>query len=952
MAQTEKKTTKTNKTPSGKNTAKGGSKPKKEAAAEAEKQANAAKVKKTYAEKQQTYALCFISVGILLCCFALIPGIKVWASIRGFLFAVCGNGFFLLTFLMFAFGIIAATNKFKKSPASFVYLSLSLTCLFSSIIHICTNVVTVGGFSEWWSQLSDGAAVGWFASEQGIHLTGGIMGAAVGGLLLQAFGKTAALATVIILFIVNTMLLTGLTFNIIGTSIKDVFSIIKEKSDERNEKRKQEKEELNKRLEEERRRDERDKALIAQAMAEKKAREQEEREKAEREKAQKEKEERENAEQAKKAKQTDTHESPFHEDFKINIPENFEDISSSSLDGKVSESSHSGVQPENKPTLDRIFSVSEKINVADEKDPIATSNNPNFKFTVDPFLGMDSEKPSVEEIKPSVAETAPAEETEKPSFDPVEQISFSDSETDDIVRRANEEANEKQKENMESVRKFKDEVKPKLEYRLPPITCLDPPKFSKGDDFTSEMKSTSQKLVETLKSFGVETNLVGVSRGPSVTRYELQPAPGVKISKITNLADDIALNLASTGVRIEAPIPNKSAVGIEVPNKNKSMVTLREIISSPEFQNAKSKLNVALGKDITGNVTCADLAKMPHLLIAGTTGSGKSVCLNCMIVSILYNATPSQVKLIMIDPKQVEFSVYDGIPHLLVPVISNVRKAAGALAWAVTEMENRYKAFSECTVRDISGYNKYCQSHPELEPMAQIVIFIDELNDLMMISPKEVEDSICRLAQKARAAGMHLVVATQRPSVDVITGIIKANIPSRISLSVSSQVDSRTILDMIGAEKLLGNGDMLFNPVGNSKPTRIQGAFLSDAERERIVDFIKAQEHCEYDDEVMEEIERQATADPKKGGYDDDEGDERDPMLEQAAEVVVEIGQASTTLLQRKLRLGYARAARIMDQLESNGVVGPSEGSKPRKVLMSKAQLMEIKAYADSGVGE
>lgn len=378
------------------------------------------------------------------------------------------------------------------------------------------------------------------------------------------------------------------------------------------------------------------------------------------------------------------------------------------------------------------------------------------------------------------------------------------------------------------------------------------------------------------------------------------------------------------------------------------MVTLREIISSPEFQKAKSKLNVALGKDITGNVTCADLAKMPHLLIAGTTGSGKSVCLNCMIVSILYNATPSQVKLLMIDPKQVEFSVYNGIPHLLVPVISNVRKAAGALAWAVTEMENRYKTFSECTVRDIFGYNKYCQSHPELEPMSQIVIFIDELNDLMMISPKEVEDSICRLAQKARAAGMHLVVATQRPSVDVITGIIKANIPSRISLSVSSQVDSRTILDMIGAEKLLGNGDMLYNPVGNSKPTRIQGAYLSDNERERIVDFIKSQENCEYDDAVMEEIERQATADPKKGGFDDDEGDERDPMLESAIEVVVELGQASTTLLQRKLRLGYARAARIMDQLETNGVVGPSEGSKPRKVLISKAQLLEMKAYADN----
>lgn len=887
------------------------------------------KVQKTYAEKQQMYALCFISVGILLCCFALIPGIKVWASIRGFLFAVCGSGYILLTLLLFAFGIIAATNKFEKSPAKFVYFALTLTCLFSSIIHIATNDVDAGGFSEWWTQLSDAATIGWFVSEQGLHLTGGIMGAAVGGLLLQAFGKTAALATVSILFIANMMLLTGLTFNIIGTSIKDIYYFVLDKRAERKEKRRIEKEELERRLEEERRRDERDRLLVEQAMEEKRLADEAKR-----------KEEERLANEAKMkfeeqstmyGASTGTNALPFEHSaqtqsnlftFPNDTAEDSEPIGASA---------------------NNIFIKREKINLSGEKDPIATSNNPNFRFT-NPTVPGGTVSPV-----PEKSEVQASEKTDADTFALQEgQVSFSDKETDDIVRRANEEANEKQKENMESVRKFKDEVKPKLEYRLPPITCLDAPKFSKGDDFTNEMKYTSQKLVETLKSFGVETNLVGVSRGPSVTRYELQPAPGVKISKITNLADDIALNLASSGVRIEAPIPNKSAVGIEIPNKNKSMVTLREMISSPEFQNAKSKLNVALGKDITGNVTCADLAKMPHLLIAGTTGSGKSVCLNCMIVSILYNATPSQVKLLMIDPKQVEFSVYNGIPHLLVPVISNVRKAAGALAWAVTEMENRYKAFSECTVRDIAGYNKLCQSRPELAPMPQIVIFIDELNDLMMISPKEVEDSICRLAQKARAAGMHLVVATQRPSVDVITGIIKANIPSRISLSVSSQVDSRTILDMIGAEKLLGNGDMLYNPVGNSKPTRIQGAYLSDAERERIVDFIKSQENCEYDDEVMEEIERQASADPKKGGYDDDDDDERDPLLEQAAEVVVELGQASTTLLQRKLRLGYARAARIMDQLETNGIVGPPEGSKPRKVLISKAQLLEMKTYADN----
>jgi len=859
---------------------------------------NESKIKKTYAEKQQFYAICFIATGILLCCFALIPGIKVWASIRGGLFALFGIGFYLFTFLMFAFGILAATNKFSKSPASFVYLSLSLTTLFSGIIHICINTVADGGFSEWWLQLKEAASVGWYVSSEGIHLTGGILGSAVGGLFLHAFGKTAAVATVSIFTVVNVMLLTGLTLNIIGKSIKEILSKIKDKSEEQREIRRQAKEEERIRLEEERLRKEKEAEIISEAMK---------------------------AQEENIGNKTD-----------INIP--FEPKSVDEIFRSVKENS------EVRPGESDLFDSKEAVDLAENSNPIASSTNPNFKFT-NPYIREKREEKPNPYTHPK---EKPEDEGDELAYG--EQITFADDEADEIVKKANREANDKQMENMESVKSFRDAKKKKVQYQLPPITCLNQPKFSSGDDFTSEMRATSQKLVDTLKSFGVETGLVGVSRGPSVTRYELQPAPGVKISKITNLSDDIALSLAASGVRIEAPIPNKSAVGIEVPNKNKSMVTLREIISSSEFQNAKSKLNVALGKDITGNVTCADLAKMPHLLIAGTTGSGKSVCLNCMIASILYNATPSEVKLLMIDPKQVEFSVYNGIPHLLVPVISNVRKAAGALAWAVTEMENRYKAFSECGVRDIGGFNKYCKDHPNLKFMPQIVIFIDELNDLMMISPKEVEDSICRLAQKARAAGMHLVVATQRPSVDVITGIIKANIPSRISLSVSSQVDSRTILDMIGAEKLLGNGDMLYNPVGNSKPTRIQGAYLSEDEIIKIVDFIKAQVETVYDDEIMEEIERQATAEKKKGSAaaEDDGDDERDEMLEAAIEVVVELGQASTTLLQRKLRLGYARAARVMDQLENAGIVGPSEGSKPRKVLITKAQLLEMKAYADN----
>lgn len=493
---------------------------------------------------------------------------------------------------------------------------------------------------------------------------------------------------------------------------------------------------------------------------------------------------------------------------------------------------------------------------------------------------------------------------------------------------------------------------PKKAYEKPPLTCLAAPKNTRNLKYEDELKANATKLVDTLKSFGVETRIVDICRGPSVTRYEIQPAAGVKISRITNLADDIALNLAAGGIRIEAPIPNKAAVGIEVPNKNRATVTFREIVDTEQYKSAKSKLFVALGKDIAGNCMYADLAKMPHLLVAGTTGSGKSVCMNAMIVSILYNATPDEVKLLMIDPKQVEFTVYNGIPHLIVPVVSDPRKASGALAWAVTEMLTRYKMFSDNNVRDISGYNSICESIGQ-KKLPQIVIFIDELSDLMMAAPHEVEDSICRLAQMARAAGMHLVIATQRPSVDVITGLIKANIPSRLSLKTSSQIDSRTIIDTVGAEKLLGNGDMLFYPVGIAKPIRIQGCFLSDKEVETVVDFIKEQEQTSYDDDVMQEIERQAAADKKKSGgvstSDDDGESEADEMIPKAIEVVVDAQMASTTLLQRKLKLGYARAARIIDNLEERGIIGPYEGAKPRKVLISKQQWYEMNALAQGG---
>ncbi|MBO5896816.1 MAG: DNA translocase FtsK [Clostridia bacterium] len=486
-------------------------------------------------------------------------------------------------------------------------------------------------------------------------------------------------------------------------------------------------------------------------------------------------------------------------------------------------------------------------------------------------------------------------------------------------------------------------------YELPPVDCLDAPKRSSKAGSGSELREKGETIVKTLASFGVGTRIVEICQSPSVTRFELQPEPGVKISKITALADDIAMNLAASGVRIEAPIPNKNAVGIEVPNAEKAMVTLREIIDSDSFRNSKSRLNVALGRDIQGEVTCADLAKMPHLLVAGTTGSGKSVCLNTMIMSLLYNATPDEVKLIMIDPKKVEFTVYKSIPHLLVPVVADPRKAAGALSWAVAEMDKRYALFADNGVRNLQGYNTYAVSN-NLPKMPQIVIIIDELSDLMMAASNEVEDSICRLAQKARAAGMHLIVATQRPSVDVITGLIKANIPSRIAFAVKSQIDSRTIIDTQGAEKLLGNGDMLYCPVGLSKPVRVQGAYVSDDEIERVIEFVTSQGDVQYDDSVMQEIEIKASQSggKKKGAevvVEAGGGSEyEDEMIPKAIEVVVEAGMASTTLLQRKLKLGYARAARIVDELSEKGIIGPFEGSKPRKVLITKEQWYEMQA--------
>ena len=487
-------------------------------------------------------------------------------------------------------------------------------------------------------------------------------------------------------------------------------------------------------------------------------------------------------------------------------------------------------------------------------------------------------------------------------------------------------------------------------YEYPPINLLSKNNKKVNKAGARALTDTAAKLQKTLYSFGVSAKVEDVSVGPAITRYELKPAEGVRVSKIANLADDIALNLAAETIRIEAPIPGKQAVGIEVPNKEKEAVHLRDVVETDEFANNKSKLSVALGKDVAGQVVIADIAKMPHVLIAGSTGSGKSVCINTIITSIIYNAKPSEVKLVMVDPKVVELSVYNGIPHLLIPVVTDPRKAAGALAWAVQEMDDRYNKFATKGVRDLKGYNAAMEKDGEGGKLPQIVIIIDELADLMMVAAKDVEDAICRLAQKARAAGMHLVIATQRPSVDVITGLIKANVPSRIAFAVSSQVDSRTILDMVGAEKLLGKGDMLFSPAGSSKPTRIQGAFVSDDEVEKIVGFVKANGTAKYSEAILESIENNNKTDKELAEESDD--DDTDPLLMEAMEVVVETGQASTSFIQRKFKVGYARAGRIIDQLEERGIISGYQGSKPRQVLMSMERLNELKMSTSADTNE
>lgn len=825
-------------------------------------------------------------LGLLLLFMALIPGENAWLFLHNTLFGLFGVGGYVLPVLFCICGLIAVLRKEIVKLANKLWQALLVLILFSSAVQ----VIFVGQFAQ--GNLGDVLSGLW---QDGVQLTGGgVFSVLLGWPLLTAFGQVGASIFLVLVGLLVLLLLTG-------RSLLDVINTFRQPDDEAAQQYQEAQEELRE---------------------QKRQLRQQQRQIRREEKLQ------------KKRRQIDIALTEADHQ-RLQQQKSAEDTENPMLKKPI----HQAPIPKvtnNRFDFRQVEDISETTPPAEQKTEKKSASRPASANPPAP----EEERPQDAQLNELVKKAIPQPIQPELSGDTLRETAAQKPEPDEaqdvmgVLDVAHQE-----------------EAKPVKAYQYPPITLLNPPQDHGNRDLSIELRGNAELLVDTLKSFGVQTRVVDISRGPTVTRYELQPSAGVKISKITGLADDIALNLASAGVRIEAPIPNKAAVGIEVPNKETEIVTMREIIDTKMFREAKSKLTVALGRDISGHEVCFDIAKMPHMLIAGATGSGKSVCINAILMSLLYKASPSEVKLLLVDPKVVELGVYNGIPHLLVPVVTDPRKAAGALGWAVTEMLNRYKLFADSSVRDIKGYNEMA-AQQSLELLPEIVIIIDELADLMMAAPNEVEDAICRLAQMARAAGMHLIIATQRPSVDVITGVIKANIPSRIAFSVSSQVDSRTIIDSGGAEKLLGKGDMLFFPMGMPKPTRLQCCFVSDKEVEAVVDYIKRSgESAEYDDSILDEIDRQAEASANKKGKKSEEdvegGDEVDPLLDKAIEVVIESGQASTSYLQRRLKVGYSRAARIIDQMEQKGVIGPFEGSKPRAVLMTRAQYLEMTLQPD-----
>lgn len=855
-------------------------------------------------------AILYAAVAAVFVCIIFIKGSNVWTMIRSFFFGVLGFGIFLVPVTLFYLCVMTEKEKQVARYKLKLFLCVVIILFIGALIY--------AGSGAKYSDMNFFACLGNLfkdASDTSRYMTFdcGIIGGLLGYPLVVLFGSTAALFT-------SFVVTAALILIVANISIKDMTAAASRT------------------------------AVHIREASEEMAR-------------------------ARRERREENRERKLAERGNIDI----------ALEGENRKSSGSFIDIPLDDKKTKVKKAKSAVNGIDTD--IADSKEEN---AADKDLSQDliniinrASKPMGKSADNTVSALAEDISNEKSASDAEYLQNESDSKTESIAKKAllkskkdnSEEVGDEIAEQLDRAVRSDNSQSEEKKYQFPPIQLLKPKLNSDDGDAMEEMQNNAKKLIDTLTSFGVKASIVNICRGPSVTRYELQPAPGVKISKITNLSDDIALNLAANGVRIEAPIPGKAAVGIEVPNKVVSMVTMRELIDSDKFKNSKSKLTTVLGKDISGEIVVTDLAKMPHLLIAGTTGSGKSVCVNSILMSILYKATPDEVKLLLIDPKMVEFSKYKGIPHLLIPVVSDAKKAAGALAWAVNEMLQRYKIFSEYDCKDIDSYNSlieknmnYMEKNPpvvneegeEVQPvlevnglpvakekMSRVVIAIDELADLMMAAPSEVEDSICRLAQMARAAGMHLILATQRPTVNVITGLIKANVPSRISLKVSSNTDSRTILDTGGGEKLIGRGDMLFLPVGAPKPIRVQGCYASDEEIEGVTHYIKKAYSAQYNSEIEEKIKRIAAeeiAQGKKSGDSDsasDEGLDVDSKMEEAIKCVIEAGQASTSLLQRRLKVGYARAGRMIDDMEQMGVVGPHQGSKPRDVLMTYNEWLE-----------
>lgn len=845
----------------------------------------ARKPKKDMAEQ---WSILIFGIGILVAAMTYVKGASVWSWIRAnLLFGIFGVSTYLLAPAILYVAVLVAIGMPMKKKTGQIFLCMAL---ISGAFLVFSKIdMTAYSFQDGIIALHQNGAQ---------HpLSGGVLSALFGWSLLALCGRPGADILLVILLLIGIMMVTGVTPGHIYYYCSGQARRAKEKSAER-----------------------------AQLRLER-ARQLEE--------------ERQEQQRLKEAeRQTD-----FSIDLQAYQKAAEHQKRSSSIDIELGEQpvTQIGLKQEERPVIGpggtfglepdhpvmpvpHVKPVTEPVNQSADVETLAqTLQKPTQ--TVEPAVMREPVAPHKE----------PELKEEQPEASAQDEIAS-------LVRRATGAAQSKEETKAVSV----PERQPDDNYIYPPLSLFQKAKPSNEADIEKELTHNADLLVKTLASFGVKTKLLDISRGPSVTRYELQPQTGVKISRITGLADDIALNLATSGVRIEAPIPGKAAVGIEIPNKNRTIVTLRSILESPQFSTSTAPLTFAVGKDIAGHSQIGNLAKMPHLLIAGTTGSGKSVCTNSIIMSLLYRCSPQTLRMILIDPKMVEFAQYNGIPHLLMPVVTEPRKAAGALGSAVAEMEKRYHLLAENGVPNIEEYNALAEENAALEKMPYIVIVIDELADLMMVAGKEVEDYICRIAQKARAAGMHLIVATQRPSVDVITGLIKANIPSRIGLSVMSQIDSRTILDTGGAEKLLGNGDMLYMPVGVNKPVRVQGTFVRSAEIRGVIDFIKKNSSADYNQEMIAEMEKRAVAEKSSGGSNSDDNDSRDPMLDTAIEVVIDAGQASTSLLQRRCKLGYARAARIIDEMEQMNIIGPYEGAKPRQVLITRDQWIEMRMQRDS----